>query len=369
MKDFPARLSGLKGNGPVVGCFPLYPPLELMHSMGVLPVVLWDLRDQIKERSLSDTHLQNFVCSVARNLTEFIIGEGGPSFDGLFMYNACDTLRNLPEIIEEGLAVSGKNISMLKMHIPAARPDAPYSKEYMKRETEELLYELQNITGESYHPDRFRRSVQLYRVSRELLGDLEYAVIRGHMSFAEYSELAMLQAMFPPDVSIGPLLGNLERHSPSCEEDPGAPRVIISGILPPPASVIKDIEDAGLIVAGNDIAAFHRASARMPDDWPQAHDFVIDFYAEHFPCPTLLYTADNRLEALINLAEKRQADGFIFAGEKFCEYEYFEFPWITQKLEERGLKTLVLEFAIDDRETGTWKTRIEAFAELLRQDP
>ena len=38
-------LADLKSQGHrVVGCFPLYPPLELVHSMGLTPVILWGLK-------------------------------------------------------------------------------------------------------------------------------------------------------------------------------------------------------------------------------------------------------------------------------------------------------------------------------------
>ncbi|TAL34779.1 MAG: hypothetical protein EPN93_11645 [Spirochaetes bacterium] len=61
------RYSGPAGPGPIhetpprgrraIGCFPLYPPLELLHSMGLLPVVLWDFQDGARSVDASDRHL------------------------------------------------------------------------------------------------------------------------------------------------------------------------------------------------------------------------------------------------------------------------------------------------------------------------
>ena len=92
-----------KKGAKVVGCFPLYPPLELLHSFGLVPLVLWDMKEQVRILKESDSHLQSFTCSVARRLTEFLLSEEGSLLDGLLMYNACDTLRNMPEIIKRGL--------------------------------------------------------------------------------------------------------------------------------------------------------------------------------------------------------------------------------------------------------------------------
>lgn len=53
-------------------------------------------------------------------------------------------------------------------------------------------------------------------------------------------------------------------------------------------------------------------------------------------------------------------------GEKFCEYEYFEFPYLQKHLRQKGLRTLLLEFAIDDDQNlGQVRTRIEAFSEMI----
>ena len=101
-----------------LGCFPLYPPLELFHSMEITPVILWGLKNSVDRIDLSDRHLQNYACSIARHLTEYILRDDGLKLDGLFMYNACDTLRNLPEVLESGLFQSNREL----LHHPRLLP-------------------------------------------------------------------------------------------------------------------------------------------------------------------------------------------------------------------------------------------------------
>ena len=103
MKGFLDSLADLKSQGhTLVGCFPLYPPLELLHSFGLTPVVLWGLRQDITRLTRSDRHLQPYACGVARCLSEFVLSQGGEFLDAIFMYNACDTLRNLPRSSRAG---------------------------------------------------------------------------------------------------------------------------------------------------------------------------------------------------------------------------------------------------------------------------
>jgi benzoyl-CoA reductase/2-hydroxyglutaryl-CoA dehydratase subunit BcrC/BadD/HgdB len=81
----------------------------------------------------------------------------------------------------------------------------------------------------------------------------------------------------------------------------------------------------------------------------------------------LLYTADNRLDHLLALIDSTGATGVIFLGEKFCEYEYFEFPFIEKQLKERGINVLALETSIDAVDSiAPVQNRIDAFAELFQ---
>ncbi|MFP4226510.1 MAG: 2-hydroxyacyl-CoA dehydratase, partial [Desulfobacterales bacterium] len=67
---------------------------------------------------------------------------------------------------------------------------------------------------------------------------------------------------------------------------------------------------------------------------------------------------------------KTGAAGVVFVGEKFCEYEYFEFPYLEKKLREQGIQTLMVEAATgDDAQTAQQTARIEAFAEMLNSVP
>ncbi len=163
------KIQSIKDSGErVIGCFPLYPPLELFHSMDIIPVVLWGIDDVRAGVSESDKHLQNYVCSVARRLTEFVLTDGGRLLDGLFMYNACDTLRNLPEILECGLGEKNIKIPLFNIHIPAMYTGQADSSQYLQNEITGLVNKLEQEYGVAYSEKRFRESADLYREMRSL---------------------------------------------------------------------------------------------------------------------------------------------------------------------------------------------------------
>ncbi len=354
---------------PVLGCFPLYPPMELFHSMGIKPVVLWGLRDDLDILDESDRHLQNYTCSVARRLAEFLLSDYTELLDGIFMYNAGDTLRNLPEIIEQGLATRGRDCPpFMKLHVPAVSPNHnPASVDYLKQKIRNLIDECTRIFGTEFSEKRFWESVEIYRKWRSLLLEGDRAVAAGWASFADFQEAAMAGYFLPVDEHIRMMEEFIQGADAPGREDAGVP-VILSGILPPPREVTLAMERAGLRIVGNDIASLYRSYARTPEASGDPRAWYADFYLNHFPCTTILHHVDRRLGAVEDLVRERVARGIIFIGEKFCEYEYFEFPLAENYFRGKGVQTLVLEFSADDREgAARYETRIETFAEMIKQ--
>jgi len=369
--DINKKLKLLKKDGrKIIGCFPLYPPLELFYAMDLVPVVLWGLRGTVTDTTESDQHLQNYTCSVARHLTEFVLSNTSGLLDGLFMYNACDTLRNLPEIIEKKSETNGHALSLIKVHIPMVLPSQTDASAYFKNEINHLIEELEERFDVSFSKDKFVEAVKQIKHIRNLMTRAENRVAKGHLRFLNFAD-AIHECRFS---TIDEQARLLESLIDDFSDDPAfladkdsRPGVILSGILPPPPSVINSIESSGLQIVGNDIASLGRSYASMPETREDPAAYFLDFYYQHFPCPTLLYTGDRRTTSLFGLVEKTRAKGVIFIGEKFCEYEYFEFPHLVQQLRDKGVQTLEVEIAIeDDAQTSAHNSRISAFAELLK---
>ncbi len=370
MEDLEENLRRLKEDGRrLLGCFPLYPPVELLHALGLNPLVMWGLGPFFPGTHKSDQHLQDFVCSVGRHLTEFVLSDAGRMLDGLFFYNACDTLRNLPEILQSGLKEEGRHLQSFNVHIPMPSRKQTDGSQYLRDEINALTGRLKDAFGVRLSQARFEESVALHSRARALAKRLEKEVARGKCSFTTFASLMQGNYFRPVEGQIEVMstaLDKIERGGKAAPAPAYVGRVILSGILPPPARISSVMEEAGLRVVGNDIASLARTYAYTPEACASPADYYVDFYYRHHPCTTLLGMADERACTLESLVEEWDAQGVIFLGEKYCEYEYFEFPHLEKRFAERGVKTLLLEFAVDaDRSLGAYKTRIEAFAEML----
>ncbi|MFZ5573420.1 MAG: 2-hydroxyacyl-CoA dehydratase subunit D [Thermodesulfobacteriota bacterium] len=362
---------GKQDGRPVIGCFPLYPPLELFHSLGLAPVILWDLKSGMHGTRESDRHLQTYACSVARYLVQWLLAGDGPPCDALFLYNACDTLRNLPEIISTGLLEKGKSIPILRLHIPATNLASAGSALYFQQRIATLIQELQERFSVRFSAAAFRESIRKYGELRQRHRRIATGVARGRIDFDTFAQLCCSGRHLPDDdhlERLDGLLRSLETASPADVGATGEPRVMLSGILPPAGALTRRMEKAGLRIVADDIAALGRAHASQPEPTDDPAAYYRELVSRHISCPTLLPAADRRIPRLLAEIHSRSVEGLIWIGEKYCEYEYFEIPWLEKRLKEIGVPLLQLECGLDDRDNiGPLETRIDAFAELLRQ--
>jgi len=284
------------------------------------------------------------------------------------MYNACDTLRSLPEILMNELSAAGRDMPIFRMHLPMSHRDHTDASAYLENEIHNLVSELAKAFGIVFSPDRFHASTVLYRRLRHLALDAGDRVAAGKLGFYDFAEVMQAGIFMPVEdhiQALATLISSAGREP--ADETTG---VMISGILPPPAAVIKAIESAGLTIVAVDTAPLYRRYSVMPGPQSDPGDYFRRHYDDHYPCPTLLHTADQRVVALMARMRQNSARAVIFIGEKFCEYEYFEMPHLVKKLADQGIFALQIELSIEDGpHTAAHDARIAAFAEMIRQHP
>ena len=361
-------LSGMKTGGRrLIGCFPLYPPLELLHSFGLTPITLWGMRDAVRDYGTGDRHVQNYACQVARALTGFVIDNGPSLFDALFMYNACDTLRNLPEIVHAGIRETGADLPIFRLHVPALSPDRTGAKDYLRDRLRLLMADLERFTGRPFSAKAFAESAALYAKQRSFCREIEALCAGGKMPFAAAAPL-LERAHFMDVREHIALLEEAVTHHAGLPENGSGVRVLVSGIQAPPVDLLRVMDASGLTVAANDIATMARSYGTSPTG-SDLLDYYAAFYFDHHPCTTILPAGDRRIKLLGQRVQEDGIRGVVFFGEKFCEYEYFEIPYLQETLNTRGVATLFLELGADDlANLMPLRTRIEAFAEIVRGD-
>ncbi|MBD3215152.1 MAG: hypothetical protein GF311_21275 [Candidatus Lokiarchaeota archaeon] len=354
----------------VIGCFPLYPPMELLDSMGFTPLIMWGFKHQFTNTHQSDKHVQDYVCSIARYLTEFTLSDYANILKGILFYNACDSLRNLPEILTYNLNKKNGIVPYFHFHLPMNSMEKSYMHEYLIDEIKVLIRDLEYKFPLKFNFENFQQSVREYRKFRKLSKKLERKIVEYGLSYKEYVKAMHDSNYLTLEEKVELFDSTIKRitEKSALKKKPNGNKVILSGIFPPPLKIIDLIEKSGFHIVGNDIASLRRSIYYTPPEnsYQNVGEYYVEFYQNHFPCPTLLYTSDRRIPKILELIDITDADGVIFIGEKFCEYEYFEFPTLSNTLDENGKKTLELEFSAEETyNIEAYKTRIEAFYELI----
>ena len=346
-----------------VACFPLYPPVELVHAVGATPVVLWAPDASAGDTTIGDRHVQPFACGIAKRITGYLIGSGRGRHDAVLAMNACDTLRNLPEIATG----TGDPPPFLHLHVPQQGLDRPHGEARLRHGINVLATRLGELLGTSLDTGDFIASVELYRRMRTVQKELQRFVAEGRLDFSSLA--ALVQAGHASDPAVHVM--DLERYRDSAAANEATPArcpVVLSGITPPPPAFLQAMDDAGMRIVANDIASMHRSAARTPAPRLASDpgSYYVDFYLHHCPCTTLLHTADQRPGYLLDVARASRAKGIVFAGEKFCEHEFFEYPYLESMFKQAGMPVLCTEISSEGTDHGARDgQRLEAFAEMI----
>ena len=90
-------------------------------------------------------------------------------------------------------------------------------------------------------------------------------------------------------------------------------------------------------------------------------------YIERPPCPTKDWEERKRIPHIMKLAKDFGVQGAIVMQQKFCDPHELDNVAIRKELENKGMKTLFLEFDVTVP-IGQFRIRVEAFLETIKQD-
>ncbi|MGI0132465.1 MAG: 2-hydroxyacyl-CoA dehydratase, partial [Thermoplasmata archaeon] len=152
-----------------VGCFPVYVPQEIIHSLGLLPVCLHGGGENV-EIAHADAALGSFLCSISKSTLELALTARLAPFRAFVFPYICDVSRNLEGILSRVLP--GPPTHML--HLPQ-NFHSTGTVRFLTAEYRRLIEKLEKAGGEPYSPDRLAASIALFNRQRARLDDLARA--------------------------------------------------------------------------------------------------------------------------------------------------------------------------------------------------
>jgi len=343
----------------IVGVFPGRYPREIFWALDLLPVEIWD---PPLEMERTGAHLQPTICSVVRLGLELVVQGRCDELAGFLFPHTCDSLQNLASVIHDLLG-SGKPCFFF---YPPKAPFGEAARSFYRTELEALIRTLEEHFG-TLKPERLEESVSrgkdLYRLLASLYTERAGAGLDA--SNAGFYRAVRVVEYLHPDESV-PLLEKFLEETRAPGEAAGPP-VVLSGVLPNPASLLDALDDLGVRVGDDDLLACGRRLPGAPDPAADPLEALTQGFFRSPACSTLNAPLRQRMDELLHRVRRCRARGVIFVGVKFCEPELFALPRLRKALKEQGIPSLVLELEVNQAVSGQIRTRLEAFVELIEQ--
>jgi benzoyl-CoA reductase subunit C len=348
----------------IVGCFPVYTPVELFHAADVLPVGLTGAGNRI-EISNADARFQSFVCSIVKSTLELAMVGKLDDFDGFVFHSICDPARNLASVFARNFP--GKRVEYI--HFPQ-RLEAPGAIPYLEAEYRRVLAWAAEMRGRPVSDGDVRASIALYNAVRAGLRWLyDFRRAAPHkLTTRELYALTRYGNVSPPEEHLHVLKRASELLAQRDSEPKDRARLLVVGSFceQPPLDLIASIEDAGCYIVEDDFLLGRRFfTTEVADSQHPLHDLAESYVDFSVDASVKHDLRRSKAEALVARARACAADAVVVLTAKFCEPALFDYVLYREALQAAHVPHVFLEF-----EEKMWmfdkiKTEIETFVESL----
>jgi bzd-type benzoyl-CoA reductase N subunit len=358
----PAVLDEIKArtSRSMIGLFFPVVPEELIYAAGLHPVQIYPHFNELITEA--DGHLQSYLCSYLRASWDQILKGKYPYLDGAIIPRSCEAVTFLYQT--------------WKRHNPFRFIDylnVPWKRSantirFFVKELERVKKKLEAFTGKEISRDSLNKAIELYNSHRALLRKA-YDLRKAESPPISGSEaINMVMSGFILDKREHKQL--VERFLTEVVQTPTPPkadvRLLVSGGCVIDTRLWEMIESCGGSIVADDVINGSRSFWHVVEEGKDPLESLARAYAT-VPCG-FNTSIGERFEFVSELIAEYKVDGVIFAINKNCEAEEFDYPELDKKVRERfKIPAFLIEtdYLIN---MEPLRTRVEAFIEILRPE-
>ncbi|MGP8072188.1 MAG: 2-hydroxyacyl-CoA dehydratase subunit D [Thermoplasmata archaeon] len=362
---FPTVRAWRKAGGKVVGCFPVYTPQELVHSLGLLPVSMQGGGENL-EISRADAALGSFLCSISKSTLEMALTGLLDPFGAFVFPYICDVSRNLDGIFSRTLPDRPSHM----LHLPQ-NFTSPATVPFLVAEYRSLLAKLEPLAGRPFSQDDLRTSIELFNEQRALVDRL--ATLKREtpwkVSLVEYYLLLRLGGLLPREVHIPLLRRALTEIEAREGKNKDAIRVIVIGPFceQPTLELLQLVEDVGCYVVGEELQMLHRWCPRIEPGADPLESLATSYVRTPLDIGVRA-TPTTKAAAVLERVDAARAQGVLFLTAKFCEPALEDVVLYRRALDGRNLPYLHMEFEEKSTTYEQARLQLETFVESILFD-
>jgi benzoyl-CoA reductase subunit C len=352
----------------VVGCFPVYTPVELIHACGMLPAGIIGGGNQI-EIAHADARFQSFICSVIKSTLELGMTSKLDCVDGMLFNSICDPARNLASVFKRNFP----QLTVEFIHYPQ-NPGSPSAQAYLEEEYRRVLGTFSALSGRNATDADVAASIAQYNRLRGLLRELYElrAAAPQKVSTTHAYILTRASTLLAPEDATSLLESALAHYRAVVDRPKDRVRVLLVGAFceQPPLDLIEALEQSGCYILEDDfLLGWRFFTGDVSTYGRNPLRGLADAYLNHSVHASVKHDLRQpRARSLVDRVKAVNADAVIFLGAKFCEPALFDYALYRRALEEHGIRHLFLEF-----EEKMWlfdrvRSEVETFVESMLFD-
>ncbi|KPK30028.1 MAG: hypothetical protein AMK69_04660 [Nitrospira bacterium SG8_3] len=338
-----------------------YTPVEILVAAGSIPTRL-DAGDLF----LSETnpHIYQLMCPYVRAVFGAAQKESFDPLDGVVFMKCCDAMLRLYDLWKAHLPNQKAYI------LPLPKIQSREAREYFADAIRRFSDSLGGDLGVSITEDALRKAVsdvnklrsavqRLYRLRLEKPGSMAYSRLR--LLIRQWLSGSPAQALREVEKELKDLEGK-----PAAPSPPSA-RVLVASSTLDQLQIIEMIERAGMTVVADDHCSGLRHFDGLVREEGDLFLNLADRYLMRWPC-SRMQSDPSHFERAIDEVDGSGAEGVIYVALKYCDHSGFDAPRIQAQLKEKEIPMLYIENDYTVSGLGQLKVRIEAFAEMLREE-
>ncbi len=343
----------------VIGIFLPDVPEELIDASGMLPFAVLDGKKSPTPTGI----IPSFTCSLISNTLDLACFGDLEFLDGMVIPHLCDSSRALFHIWERRFPTQFSD----QVRLPK-KLSSQSAKAYLSEELKRFKETLEKSFGVNIPNEELWKSIHTYNENRRYLRTIQAlrSQNKGLINNYEFFSLVKSSMIMPKDKHnqvLKEVLAQIE-SSPAHFDSRPPVKVFVSGKLVEPLEIFQWMDEAGIFVAGDDLAVgSHYFSYGIEGDG-DALNALAQSYFERIP-NALVEGPEDRLSFILKKVQENGIQGVIFVHLKFCEPLAFECPDIKKGLDQNGIPNLLIETELHGYNAGQIKTRLQAFVEIL----
>jgi benzoyl-CoA reductase/2-hydroxyglutaryl-CoA dehydratase subunit BcrC/BadD/HgdB len=370
LRERPAQLNEAKNKGiKIIGYFPgNYVPEELIYASGAVPLCLINGGDS-QPAGAALSVVPQVICPFARAQIGERLLKKNPYYNMIDMLVAPVTCQHLKKVAE--VWEYNGDLEIFKLGVPHQHNN-DFELEYFTDRLRVLKDRLQAFTGNEITDEKITQAIGLYNRMRELLKNISSlrrtsASLLSGLDFVKLNHASLYaDPAFMVDF-LDAVYHELKDKQRITETD--APRILLIG----PNIGYGDYKVLELVKAAGGDIVIEEICEGIRYYWNNIESkgdlltsLARGYLVDRVPCAFMRYATRKRLDFALKLIKDFAVSGVIWYELLCCETYDSESYFFSQEMGERNIPMLILESDYSTADTGQFKTRIEAFIEILK---